>query len=350
MLHFDAPHALLLAALLPAAVIYRQRRVRPSAIVFSDISALLGIIPSLRRQLAPLPGVLRVLALLCLIVALARPQFGTEMRSKATEGIAIEMVVDRSGSMQAPMRFGGRERTRLEVVKEVFKDFVRGGSGLAGRPNDLIGIVSFARAPQTVAPLTLAHKTLSQLLDKIKPAADKREDGTAIGDAVALAAARLKNAGQAGAGDAAPQYAVKSKVIILLTDGQNNVGNRTPLEAAKLAKEWGIKIYAIGVGGEQSFVRQPGIFGSFLVPTGPGVDKQTLQAMADATDGIFRMAEDADGLRRIYAEIDELQKSEIEEERFIDYRELYFPWAAAGASLLALELLLATTVLRRMPE
>jgi Ca-activated chloride channel family protein len=254
--------------------------------------------------------------------------------------------------MRAEMDFAGEVMNRLEVAKRVFLEFAQGNTGnLTGRPNDMIGLISFARYADTACPLTLAHDALASFVEPIELVNRKSEDGTAIGDALALAAARLQKAEQTliqqnpTADTQESSYEIKSKIIILLTDGQQTAGKRTPLEAAELAKKWGIKIYAIGIGPEDSLLKFPSLFNS----RGPGVDKQTLSQLAETTSGLFRMAEDADALRAIYAEIDKLEKSEIESIRYVDYREQFNIFAWAGLILLSLETLLHTTWFRRIP-
>jgi len=234
------------------------------------------------------------MALTLIIIALARPQAGIEKIEETSRGVAIEMVVDRSGSMGAEMEFDGRAMTRLEVVKQVFAEFVTGNTrDLHGRPSDLIGMITFARYADTVCPLTLAHGALSGFLDTIHLVPQESpENRTAVGDAVALAAARLKTAEETLArqtkGDV-KAYQIKSKIVILLTDGQNNIGRHTPEEAAALAKQWGIKIYTIGVGGDD-VVKVQTLFGPRMVRTGEGVDQKTLAGLAESTGGVFRMA------------------------------------------------------------
>jgi len=299
------------------------------------------------------PWLLRLAALVLLIVCLARPQIGLERVRDVSKGVAIEMVADRSGSMGAEMEFGGERLTRLDVVKRVFEEFVSGnGKDLKGRPNDLVGMIAFARYPDTVCPLTLAHGALSRFLDSVKLVRRRNEDGTSIGDALALAAARLNTADETLARqrkEAKGDYTIKSKVIILLTDGQNNAGRRGPRESAKLAKSWGIKVYAIGIGGRESVrtVRTP--LGEYKVPMGPGVDEDALREIADLTGGIYRLAEDAESLRAIYKEIDRLERTEIESLRFLDYREVFASFALGVLALLFVEIVLAGTVFRKIP-
>jgi Ca-activated chloride channel family protein len=235
------------------------------------------------------------------------------------------------------------------VVKAVFEDFVIGGDGLPGRPNDLVGMIHFARYPDTVCPLTLSHGTLQELIRSVALVEQRAEDGTAIGDAVALAAARLRTAEEtlaAKTGESAAEYEIKSKIIILLTDGENNAGERTVADAGKLAAEWGIKVYAIGVG-EDRGLKTP--FGVFNVPKSPGIDDASLRRLAEGSGGIYRLAIDSQSLLDVYKEIDELEKSEIEAMRYLDYRELFLPFALAAFGLLLLEGVLRTTVLRSIP-
>jgi Ca-activated chloride channel family protein len=258
--------------------------------------------------------------------------------------------------MNAEMDFGGTALNRLEAAKKVFVEFVRGNnSGLAGRPNDLVGLITFARYADTVCPLTLAHDALASFVDPIKLVSRRVDDGTAIGDALALAGARLQKAEQTllrqqqTGTTGPPPYEIKSKVIILLTDGEQTAGNRTPQEAAELAKKWNIKIYAIGIGAKESLLKIPTLFGTQILQTGRGVDRQTLSQLAEITGGIFRMAEDGDTLREIYEEIDKLEKSEIDSVHYVDYREFFSLFGMAALILLILETVLRTTWLRRVP-
>ena len=291
--------------------------------------------------------------MILLITALARPQQGIEKIYDINHGIAIEMVIDRSSSMGEEMTLGGISTNRLETVKKVFGEFVSGNDKeLSGRPSDLIGLVSFARYPETVCPLTLAHEALNSFIKQITLVSRRDEDGTSIGDGIALAAARLQKAeetlAQENKNKSDSSYEIKSKIIILLTDGAHNSGNLSPLESAELARKWGIKIYTIGIGED---VDPSGLRGFFarMNQFGRGVDKKTLQMIAETTGGMFRMAADANGLRAIYREIDQLEKSEIESVRHVDYAE-FFPYVIISALvLLLMEFLLRATLLRRIP-
>ena len=242
MFRFESPWMLLLLLPLAALVVWRFReRVRLALLINRDSRAIAA---TWRSRLGRLPLLLRALALAALVVALARPQHGTERVRDISQGIAIAMVVDRSSSMGERIQYAGRNVTRLEAVKQVFKDFIDPNEGeMGGRPNDLIGMTAFAQYADSVCPLTLSHATLIQLLDSVQLVVDRREDGTAIGDAVALAAARLERAEESleRIGEAAHDYEIKSKIIILLTDGENNAGDRSVRDAAELCKRWALR-------------------------------------------------------------------------------------------------------------
>ena len=351
-MHFESPWAFLSLLLIPMLVWFGHFRIKGVSIRFSTVGNASRAGKSLRQQLLWVPVFMRVSALVLLIIALARPQTGREQIRDISKGIAIEMVVDRSSSMGAELAYEGRQMTRLDVVKNVFEDFVMGSdTDLPGRPNDLIGMINFARYPDTVCPLTLAHGALPAFLKNVKLVQTREEDGTAIGDAVALAAARLKTADallkkQLGA---SASYEIKSKAIILLSDGENNCGKRTPMQAAQIAANWEIKIYTIAIGGGEAVtsVRTP--FGVYKIPSRQRVDTKTLEAMAEKTGGFFRKAEDAESLRDIYEEIDKMEKSEIESIRFVDYRESFIGFALAGLLLLVCEIVLNSTVFRKIP-
>jgi len=351
MLRFESPWMLMLLVLVVLALFLGCRRRSRASLRFSSTALIREAGVSLRQRLMGLPVVLRVVAMLLLALALARPQMGTEKVRDFSRGIAIEMVVDRSSSMSAELRYRGRQQTHLDIAKQIFEEFVKGdGSNLSGRPADLIGMITFARYADTICPLTLAHGALSAFLPTVKLVDQESEDGTAIGDAVALAAARLQTAQETLARQVGAQhdYEIKSKIIILLTDGENNAGERTVQEAADVAAEWGIKIYAIGVGSSGTrTVRTP--LGNWSVPFRRGVDQEALKTLAETTGGLYRVADDAETLRAVYEEIDELEKSEIESTRFVDYREFFPPFLLAGLGLLVLEIVVSGTAFRRIP-
>lgn len=352
-MHFESPYAFLLLLALPPLYYFSHYRNRQAALRFSDTAAAASVAVSLRVRCQKLLPAARFLALFLLIIALARPQQGQERVRDVGQGIAIEMVLDRSTSMSEQMAFDGQIMNRLEVVKRVFNEFVMGnGDTLSGRPGDLIGLVVFAGFADTIAPLTLGHDALVSLVEKVEMPVIEEEDGTAIGDAIALAAARLKTAEEEQLKVNArlgKSYEIKSKIIILLTDGINNRGNKTPEDAAQLAKEWGIKIYSIGIGGDPSSSRGQGLFGPFMMPGRNDLNDESLKAIATMTGGIYQRADSADALREVYDEIGRLETSDVESLRYLDYKERFLPFALAALALLVMELLLNATWLRRHP-
>ncbi len=352
-MRFAAPQAFLLLTLLPLVAWFYLRRGRTATVRFSSLRRVGSLRRSVRLRARPLLLVLRLAALALLIVAIARPQTSRSETRVSTEGIALEMVVDRSSSMRAEMDFEGERLNRLEVVKRVFTEFVVGnGDDLPGRPHDLIGMIAFARFADTAAPLVRAHDALVQFVRGTKIVQFEAEDGTAIGDALALAAARLKRAEEdiarwAESGNAGA-FKIKSKAIILLTDGRNNAGDMTPGQAAALARDWGVKIYAIGIGGGEEFITVQTPLGAVRVPTG-GMDEATLRTVAEVSGGRYFVAADGDALRNVYREIDRLEKTEIETLELSQHDEEFLPYALAAGLLLLSEIVLSNTWLRRAP-
>lgn len=352
-MHFASPQVLLLLFALPVLFYFSHYRRRPASLRFSSTARLAALETTLRVRCQRWLPALRFLALALLVVALARPQQGQERVRDLSRGIAIQMVLDRSGSMAEEMAFDGQVMNRLDVVKRVFKEFVAGnGDSLDGRPNDLIGLVTFAGYADTIAPLTLGHDTLLNLVDDIQLVQLKSEDGTAIGDGLALAAARLKTAEESQMRVNArigSDYEIKSKIIILLTDGQNNRGEMEPEEAARLAKEWGIKVYVIGIGDDPETGRFSGPFAQLAQMQQRNLNEDSLTALADMTGGIYRRAGSGNALREIYEEIGALETSEIESLRYLDYQERFLPFGLGGLVLLLAEAALQATWLRRQP-
>lgn len=342
---FASPWAFWVLLILPLLVAGRLRRsAAEPALAFADLSEVRRSGRSLRQHLVQLPFLLTLAALALLIIGLARPQQGIEKIEQINHGIAIEIVMDRSSSMGEAFVYQGRTMTRLAAVKQTFHDFVLGnGKDLRGRPSDLIGMVAFARFAETICPLTLAHGALADFSKQIElvSRAERHEDGTAIGDGLALAAARLQAADDRSKNDAAG-YQIKSKVIILLTDGVHNSGQHSPSQAAALAREWGIKIYTIGIGE----VEQPSFFS---LGARASVDSKTLTALAEETGGRFWLASDGAALQEIYQSIDELEKSKIESVRYMDYQEYFHIFVLAGLGLLGLALILQWTILGVAP-
>ena len=257
----------------------------------------------------------------------------------------------RSGSMGRQMDLGGAVLTRLEAVKHVLREFLIGnGADLSGRSSDLIGLITFARFAETACPLVRDHRAVVQLTDGLQPAQQRYEDGTAIGDGLALAAARLKTAeddlkNRHGA-EIGEDFKIKSKVVVLLTDGDNNAGEHDPLASAKLCADWGIKVYTIGIGGGgYQIFRTP--FGTERVPIPDEIDESLLSRIAEMTGGVYFRAKDGDALRNIYSEIDKLERSSIKTVDFFEYRELFQPFGIAACAMLAAQLLLGASLLRR---
>jgi Ca-activated chloride channel family protein len=288
------------------------------------------------------------------IVGLARPQHGREEFRVRTEGIAIEMCLDRSGSMQAmDFELDGERANRLAAVKDVFERFVTGKDDLPGRRNDQIGLIAFGGYAHDKCPLTLDHGVLSQITETIKipePIYDEQgrminerllqeEHATAIGDAVAAAVDRLKDA------------KAKSKIIILLSDGEQTAGAVQPLEAAEAAKAYGIKIYSIGIGstGVAPFPAIDGRGRKVLIRQQVRLDEETLKMMAEVTGGQYFNAKNTETLKRVYAEIDKLEKSHTEGRRYTQYRELYEYLLLPGLALMLLQIVLVSTRFRSLP-
>jgi len=333
---FASPWLLLLLIAVPLAAAGYARPRRRGAVLFSSTENLRRITPSLRYRLRWVPPALRMLGLAAIVLALARPQKGQESIDISSEGIGIQMVVDTSGSMMAEDL--AKDTSRLDVVKKVFKNFVIGGKGLSGRPNDAIGMVTFARYPDAKCPLTQDHGVLMQLIDDTEIVKDPKEDGTAIGEALALAIERIKDA------------EVKSKVIILLTDGMNNAGT-DPLSVAPIAKAFGIKIYTIGAGtrGLAPFPYYTRSGERILRPVRVEIDERTLKAIAEQTGGKYFRATDSTSLRKVYEEIDKLEKTKIESVKYLDYKDLFPYFLFPGLALVVLEHTLACTWFRRVP-
>ncbi|MEM9556360.1 MAG: VWA domain-containing protein [Acidobacteriota bacterium] len=317
--HFQDPWVLLALLAIPVLVWWR-RRGGLGALTYSSLGAT-----GRRRRGAwrlHLPFAVRLLALALLIFALARPQLGFAREENLTEGIDILVVLDISGSMAAE---DFQPRNRLHVAKDVMRDFVD------KRIGDRIGIVVFAGQALTKAPLTTDHAMLRLLLDSIE--LHTLPDGTAIGQALASAAARLKDS------------AAKTKVAVLVTDGVNNRGAIDPDSAAAVCEGLGIKVYTIGVGTEGVVpvpMRVVDAFGRERVQRmnmEVEVDEELLRSIAERTGGRFFQATDPNSLRDIFAEIDELEKTPIRIERSVRYKEAFMPFAWAALALLALPLL-----------
>jgi Ca-activated chloride channel family protein len=310
-------------------------------ITFSSLSILPSRHQSWRVRLAWLPDALVALGIVAFAIALAGPRLANKKSKVRREGIAIMMVVDTSSSMRAlDLSEGDEELTRLDAVKKVFREFVNGNDTLAGRTDDAVGIISFARFADTRCPLTLDHDNVSAVANTVELVEDLNEDGTAIGDGLGLAVERLR------------ESKAKSRVAILLTDGVNNAGEETPMGAAELAKTVGVTVYTIGAGTNKRFapVREeiyPGR--TVLRQTMVEIDEETLKRIAERTGGRYFRATDHSALEHIYAEIDRLTRTELLEERYREFRE-FFPHAIGlGLLLFMLGFGLRSSMFRRLP-
>ncbi|MEM7147337.1 MAG: VWA domain-containing protein [Verrucomicrobiota bacterium] len=350
-MRFESPEAFLLLIPLGVLFLWRILRWRETAIEFSSMQPVFAAGMTWRERLARLPAVLGILAILLLVAALARPQIETIERTTSREGIAIEMLVDISSSMDMRMGFRDEDSTRLEVAKKVLELFVVGdGDQLEGRPDDLVGIITFARYADTVCPLTLSHPAVVYFAQNLEINDRPNEDGTAYGDATALAAARMKTLEenlwqQEGEAD----LEIKSKIIVLLTDGENNCGRHLPMEAAALAKKWGIRLYTISLTEAPAPKTLETEEGVIEVAEGRSAAEEMLERMAETTGGIFRTAHDFDSLQAVYAEIDQLERSEVRSTAKKVKADVFALFAMGAVLLLAGEALLRSTWLRRIP-
>ena len=321
---------LLMVPVLAALYMLNQRRVRAGSLQFSSIELVTGLPSSARLRMRHVLILLRLVAITLIILGLARPQSGQAKEVFTGEGIDIVMALDMSGSMAAE---DFQPENRLGVAKGVAKDFV------SDRAYDRIGLVVFARNSFTQAPLTLDYNVLDRLIDEVDLAPKLGlEDGTAIGIALTNATNRLKDS------------TAKSKVIILLTDGQNNAGQIDPETAADMAAALGIKVYTVGVGsdGPVPFPVQ-GFFGPTYDYVEIPLDEAMLRAVAEKTGGQYFRATDAETLKRIYEHISDLEKTEIDMTRYTRYHELSSVFFIPALGLILLDILLAGTIFRRLP-
>lgn len=332
MLTFANPWFLLLLLTLPLLA-WRRWTQRRAALRYADTRLLTGL-PVGQTKIARWAGVgLRTLMLLLLIIALAGPRWPDLRTRLPAEGIAIEMVVDVSGSMnEEDFPWQDKDIKRLDAVKKVFRLFVAGGDGpggetLEGRPHDLIGLITFADRPENVCPLTLSHAVLLGLLDDQKP----RADATNIGDGIAWGLHRLENAGP------------RRRVLVLLTDGYHNVAAPawTPRQAAQIAARYDVPIYAIDAGrqsereGEKAEDRKKAI--------------QSLQEVARMTNGKYFEAGNVGELLAACQEIDRLERADIETFRYRRYHEGYVWFGLAAFVVLMAVQALELTIWRRLP-
>lgn len=286
---------------------------------------------SWKVRLMPLQMLLRVVAFVMLVIVLARPQTQNSWKNKTVEGIDIMLAIDVSTSMLAE----DLKPNRLEAAKQVAAEFI------SGRPDDNIGLTIFAGEAFTQCPMTTDHSSLLNLLQNVRTDIAARgliQDGTAIGMGLASAVSRLKDS------------MAKSKVVILLTDGSNNMGDLSPMTSAEIAKSLGIRVYTIGVGTNKVAPYPMPVAGGVQYVNVPvEIDTRTLSDIAATTNADFYRATNTGELHEIYKEIDKLEKSKLSVTQFSKRYDAYQPFAAAAALALLLELLLRITVFRRIP-
>lgn len=328
----------LLLLIIPYILWYVMLRKKSEPTIrMADTQAFQAVPKSWRQRLLPLLPVLRVVAFTMLVLALARPQTHNSEKKEYVEGIDIMLVMDVSTSMLSEdLRDDSKEvRNRLDAAKYVAAEFIN------SRPDDNIGLTIFAGESFTRCPMTIDHASLLSLLNDVRTdiaAKGLIEDGTAIGMGLATAVSRLKDSN------------AKSRVVILLTDGSNNRGDISPLDAAEIARLYNVRVYTIGVGSNGTAPYPMPVGGRIQYVNLPvEIDTETLQAIAQKTNGDFYRATNAEELSQIYREIDKLEKSKLEVKSFKRKYEAYQQFIFVAAIALLLEILLRLTVFRRIP-
>ncbi len=311
-LTFAQPWWLLGLPLLVPFFFLRGKAGTPTAITYSSLSILVSLGQKPKRFPGAISFALMILALACAIIAMARPQLRNELSERTASGVDIILAIDISYSMQiVDFRLNGRRAQRITTAKATAEAFIK------QRPNDRIGIVAFSGRPYVTSPITLEHDWLIDQLRELQPGLVK-EQGTAIGSAIAASATRLH------------ERKSKSKVVILVTDGSNNSGRIAPIEAAKHAAKLGVKIYAIAIGTEQGRLTN-----GMQVHPQQEFDTQTLQEIARLTGGEYFRVRNTSNLRDTFGSIDQLEKTEIKQHSVVTTEEL-FPWLATASLILAL--------------
>jgi len=326
MFRFADPYVLILLVFIPLAVWQARRRPAEAALSFSRTADARQVPPSAMLRLDRWLGLLYWLALVLMVAALARPQWGARQMFMDTRGVNIILAVDLSESMAAlDFRQGGKVINRLEAVKSVVRDFI------AKRDGDRIGMVVFGAQAYTQLPLTRDYHTLEAILHHLKIGAAGRS--TAVGDAIGISLKRLQDMGS------------RASVIILLTDGRSNSGEIEPLDAAGIAAERKVKIYTVGVGdrGRAPFLVDDPIFGQRTIYQRVDLDEETLQAIAQRTGGLYFRATDLEGLKKIYETIDLMEKTEAKVKVFDQFNDLYLLLLLPAFGLLALWVILKNT-------
>ena len=277
-----------------------------------------------------LPTALRLLCVAFLVIALARPQFGQSFTTSSNKGVNIMLAIDTSQSMTGiDMKIRGETANRLDAAKMVLKDFI------AKRTTDRLGLLVFGEQAYTQCPLTIDHGAILDLLDNVQ--IGMVGDATAIGSAIAVGVKRLKD------------VKAKSKILVLLTDGQNTAGNISPKTAMELAKRFDIKIYTIGIGqeGEVPFkIQTPQ--GERIINQQVQMDEDTLVSIAEETGGRYFRASNTEALSRVYDSIDKLEKTKIEVKQYSSYKDVYEPFLWFAFLFFLLEVILGNTLFFRI--
>lgn len=327
MIFANIEYLFLLLLLIPYIVWYILRRKKNEATLqISDARVYAHTPKSYKIYLLHLPFILRIVALIMIILVLARPQSTNKWQSSEIEGIDIMLTIDVSTSMLAE----DLKPNRLEAAKDVAAEFIN------GRPNDNIGIVVFAGETFTQCPLTTDHTVLLNLFQGIRTGII--EDGTAIGMGIANAVTRLKDS------------KAKSKVIILLTDGTNNRGDISPLTAAEIAKSFGIRVYTIGVGTNGTApYPYPTAMGVQYINMPVEIDEKMLTQIASATDGQYYRATSNSKLKEVYEQIDQLEKTKLNIREYSKRQEEYRLFAFIAFLCILFEVLLRNSILKKIP-
>ena len=332
---FAHPWLLLLLLLLPLLAWLKGKRGRPPAFVYSSVQLVRSVLNVTRSRSGGFLAALRWLALALFIGALAQPRFSKSETKVRASGIDIAVAIDLSGSMASEdFEVSGGRVNRIDMAKAVLAKFI------AKRPNDRIGLVAFATQAYIAAPMTLDHDFLQQNLERLELNSINGNQ-TAIGSGLSAAINRLR------------ELKSKSKIVILMTDGQNNAGKVPPLTVAEAAKSLGVKVYTVGVG-KQGTAPMPVGRNPFTgrieyrdIPV--DIDEDTLQKISQLTGGKYYRADNAENFQKIYAEIDKLEKSEAEIRKYTQFTELFGWFLAPGLGLVLLEIILRNTLLRRIP-
>jgi len=329
---FKTPLVLILVPIVVGLCWFFYSRRQTSSFRFSSLSLMNQLPGSWKVRWSFLPSLLRVLSLSLLLVALAGPQKVLSQSQLTSEGIDIVLALDVSGSMSAEDYIvDGQRISRLEIIRRTVESFIK------KRQDDRLGLIVFGSQAYTVCPLTMDHQWLLENLHQIRIGVI--EDATAIGSGIATSLLRLKDS------------KAKSRVIVLLTDGVNNSGKIEPLAAAKMAQALGVKVYTIGAG-TTGIVPFPVIdeFGNKHYEEAQfDLDEDTLKKIADMTGGQYFRAADTSSLENIYAQIDRLEKTKIQQKGYKQYEPLFWCFVDAALALLALELILTNTLFLKLP-